>query len=287
MRTFGRLLLLTAEKCQRDHTPMLAAGLSFYTMLSLAPALWIIVAAAGAIVGRESARAAVLGWTERNIGPAAPQYLGAVIDQVNEAGTLATLGGAIAMVLGATAAFSALHDSLNRIWHQSAPESPGVVASIRAFVRNFFTKRALAFLLMLLLGVLLLISLLASSALAFIGAHLPARLPAPNLLLQAADFAVSVLLMLLLFSAIYHLLHNQEFPPRALWAGAALTAVLFAAGKTLISLYLGSRALRSAYGAAGSLVLLLLWVYYSAQILFFGAEFTEILARRWSARTKP
>lgn len=284
VRGFGRLLMLTAEKCQRDHTPMLAAGLSFYTMLSLAPALWIVVAAAGAIIGRESARDAVLGWTERNVGPTAPLYLSNAIDQINEAGTLATIGGAIAMLLGATAAFSALHDSLNRIWHLDEPSELGVLASIRSFLRNFFTKRALAFLIVLLLGVLLLVSLLASSAIAFVGAHLPARLPAPNLLLQAADFVISVLLMLVLFSAIYHLLHKRAFPGRALWAGSALTAVLFAAGKTLIGLYLGGAGLRSAYGAAGSLVLLLLWVYYSAQILYFGAEFTVVMARSLRGR---
>lgn len=282
----GTLLTQTADKCQRDNTPMLAAGLSFYTMLSLAPALWIIVAAAGAIIGRDSANNAVVGWMNRNVGPNAADYLAGVVDQVNESSRIATIGGAIAMFLGATAAFSALQDSLNRIWHQPDTSELSVLATIRGFARGFFTRQFLAFVIMLLLGGLLLVSLLASAALTFVARYLPANLPAPKLLLGAADFLASVLLMMLLFGTIYHMLHKKAFGKIGIWTGAALTAVLFAIGKTLIGLYLGSAGLRSAYGAAGSFVLLLLWIYYSAQILLFGAEFTEVYSRQRAGQTR-
>ena len=284
LRRFGILLAQTAEKCQRDNTPMLAAGLSFYTMLSVAPALWIVVAAAGAIVGRDSAHAAVLGWMGRNIGANAALYLSDIIDQVNESSRLATIGGGIAMFLGATAAFGALQDSLNRIWHQPDSSDAGILAILKGFTRGFVTRRVLAFVIMLLLGGLLLVSLLASAALTFIARYVPADLPAPNFLLQAADFVVSILLVMLLFGTVCHMLHRKAFSRVGIWTGAALSAILFAIGKSLIGLYLGSSGLRSAYGAAGSFVLLLLWIYYSTQILLFGAEFTEVYSRHRAAQ---
>jgi membrane protein len=286
LRRLGILVTQTVDKCQRDNTPMLAAGLSFYTMLSLAPALWIIVAAAGAFIGRDSANNAVLGWMNRNIGPNAADYLADVVVQVNESSRLATIGGAIAMFLGATAAFSALQNSLNRIWHQPDTSDLNILASIKDFTRDFFIRQALAFVIMLLLGALLLASLFASAALTYLAHYVPANLPAPRLLLGAADFVVSVLLMMLLCGTIYLMLHRKAFGKAGLWTGAAVTSVLFAVGKTLISLYLGSAGMRSAYGAAGSFVLLLLWIYYSAQILLFGAEFTEVYSRERAGRLR-
>jgi membrane protein len=285
LRRFGILLVQTVDKCQRDNTPMLAAGLSFYTMLSLAPALWIIVAAAGAIVGRDSANTAVLGWMTRNIGPNAAQYLDAIVGQVNESSRFATIGGAVAMFLGATAAFSALQDSLNRIWHQPDTTELGVLATMKGFARSYFARQALAFVIILLLGGLLLASLFAGAALTFIARYVPANLPAPHFLLRAADFVVSVLLMMLLFGTITRMLHKKAFGKKGIWTGAAVTSIFFAIGKTLIGFYLGSAGVRSAYGAAGSFVLLLLWIYYSAQILLFGAEFTEVYSRHRAGRS--
>ena len=184
------------------------------------------------------------------------------------------------MFLGATAAFGALQDSLNRIWHQRDVSETGLLDTVKGLTRGFVVRRALAFVIMLLLGALLIASLLFSAAIAFLVRHVPASLPAPRLLLEVTDFGVSVLLMMLLFGTIYRMLHRKAFGKRGLWTGAAVTAVLFAAGKTLIGYYLGGAGLRSAYGAAGSFVLLLLWIYYSAQILLFGAEFTEVYSRQ-------
>jgi membrane protein len=280
VKRMGVLLMQTFEKCQRDNTPLLAAGLSFYAMLSIAPALWIVVAAAGAIIGRDSANSAVYAWMARNLGAVAAQYLTGIVAQVNESSRLATIGGTLAVFLAATAAFGALQDSLNRIWHQRDTSDTGVLDAIRGITLGFVTRRALAFLIMLLMGVLLMASLFASAALTFVARYVDMQLPAPRYMLMAADFVISVVLTMLLFGAIYHMLHRKTFGKRGLWTGAGVTAVLFALGKTLIGVYLGSAGVRSAYGAAGSFVLMLLWIYYSAQILLFGAEFTEVYSRQ-------
>lgn len=279
MKRLSSLMVQTFDKCQRDNTPMLAAALSFYAMLSMAPALWIVMAAAGAVIGRESAHNAVMAWMARNVGSNASEYLATVVAQVNESGRLATIGGVLAMFLGATAAFSALQESLNQIWHQPASPSLGFLVAAKGFARGFFIRQLLAFLIMLLIGALLLASLLASSSLSFLARYVPAILPAPQLLLEIADFIISMLLTTLLFGTIFHMLHRKAFGKRGLWVGAAVTAVLFTIGKMLIAMYLGGAGMRSAYGAAGSFVLLILWIYYSAQILLFGAEFTEVYSR--------
>ncbi|MEO5925103.1 MAG: YihY/virulence factor BrkB family protein [Bryobacteraceae bacterium] len=279
-KRMGSILVQTLEKCQRDNTPLLAAGLSFYAMLSLAPALWIVLAMAGAFIGRDYANGAVLHWMTQHLGPNAAEYLAGIVAQVNESSRLATIGGAAAVFLAATAAFGALQDSLNRVWHQPEPPDNGLLDALRGFTRGFLTRRFWAFVLMLLMGVLLLASLISSAVLTFVSQHLDMELPAPRFLLEAADFVFSVLLTLLLFGTIYHMLHRKAFGKKSIWTGAAVTAVLFAVGKTLIGFYLGSAGVRSAYGAAGSFVLLLLWIYYSAQILLFGAEFTEVYSRQ-------
>ena len=266
---------------------MMAAGLSFYTMLSLTPALWILVAAAGMVIGRDSAKELVIGWLGRNIGPNAAVYLDGIVRQANESRGYATIGGAIAMLLGASLAFGALQNSLNRIWQQVPSAELGILATLVDFTRQFFTRRALAFVIMLLLGILLLASLFTSAALAFLAEYLPANLPAPSLILGLADLLASIVLMTLLFGALFHLLHKQAFCVRAIWTGALLTSILFLFGKVAIGLYLGGAAWRSAYGAAGSLVLLLLWIYYSVQIFLFGAEFTDVYSRRLTDGSPP
>jgi hypothetical protein len=162
------------------------------------------------------------------MGPNAAQYLADIVAQVNESSRWATIGGVLAMVLGATAAFSALQDSLNRIWHQPDPADLGFRAALKGFARGFFTRQILAFLIMLLLGALLLASLFASAAIAFVAANLPGNLPAPTFLLQAADFLTSVALTMLLFGSIYQMLHRKSFGKKGIWTGAAVTAFLFA-----------------------------------------------------------
>jgi len=279
LRLFGMLFARTIDKCARDNTSFLAGSISFYSMLSLAPALWIVIAILGALIGQQSARGAVLDWVGQNVGVLGAGYVGTIIDQVNESSRLATIGGAFAMFLGATAAFAALRNSLARIWNLPDAEVTGFWAQLRDFVRNFFTTRLLGFLVMLISGFLLICSLIAGVVLSFMERYMPAYLPAPELFLEAAHFLTSSILMMLMFATVYHLLHRQSFVRGEIWVGASVTAFLFALGSAIISPYLGRSGTSSAYGAAGAFVLILLWIYYSAQIFLFGAAFTEVYSR--------
>lgn len=272
IRTIGKLLWRTIDACQEDNTPMLAASLSFYSLLSLTPALWLVVAVAGAWIGREAARAEVIQWTTKMVGPSAASFIGGVVMQVETSNYLATMVGLASLFFGASLAFGSLYDSLNLIW-KVPPRTRG------AMILGYITKRLLAFLLVLLVGVLILASLLSTTMvanLARIGAY---YYPVPQPLVQTINSVIDFGLILLLFAAIYRTLHDTRIAWHDVWIGAAVTAGLFALGKTLLALYLASESLVSAFGAAGSLVVLLLWIYYSAQIFLFGAEFTEVYSR--------
>jgi len=272
IRNAGRLLWRTIDACQRDDTPFLAAGLSFYTVLSLAPALWLVTAIVGAWAGRESARAQIIKGTTELAGSDAAGFVSRVVDQVEATSSLATVVGLVSMFFGATLAFGSLYDSLNRIWKVIPPPD-------RGFIRGYLTKRLLAFVLVLLMGILMLLSLLLTATVAAAARFVPDSLPATGFAIEAINFVISMGLMFVLFAAIYAILHDHNIDNHDVWIGAGVTAVLFAIGKSLLALYLASTGLTSAYGAAGSVVVLLLWVYYSAQIFLFGAEFTELYSR--------
>ena len=280
IRIAGRLLWRTIDACQQDNTPQLAASLSFYTLLSLTPALWVVIAVAGAWVGRESARVEVIQWTSNMVGPLAATYIGGMLTQVEASNYVATLVGLLSMFFGASLAFGSLYDSLNRIWKVPPRSDSGII-----IIRGYFTKRLLAFFLVLLVGVLMLASLLLTTMVAALARLGEYYYPAPRPLLEAINSAIAVGLMMLLFAAIYRILHDAKIEWHDVWIGAAVTAALFAIGKTLVSLYLASAGLTSSFGAAGSLVVLLLWVYYSAQIFLFGAEFTEVYSRARSTKS--
>ena len=271
-RKAGRLLWRTIDACQQDNTPFLAASLSFYSLLSLAPALWVVIAVAGAWVGRESARAEVIQWTTNMVGPRAASYIGGVLTEVEASNYVATIVGLLSLFFGASLAFGALYDSLNLIW-KVPPRTD------RGMIRGYFTKRLLAFFLVLIVAALMLASLLLTTMVAALARMGEYMFPVPPPLLEAINATIAMGLVMLLFAAIYRILHDAKIAWHDVWIGAAVTALLFAIGKTLVSLYLASAGLTSSYGAAGSLVVLLLWIYYSAQIFLFGAEFTEVYSR--------
>jgi membrane protein len=273
------LLRRTIEECARDNTALYAAALAFYTVLSLAPALVVVVAITGMWLGRESARAEVVSAVARFTSSSAAAMVAGVVDKVEANSSLATAAGLLSMFFGATMAFNALQDSLNAVW-RIPPRQVG-------WVRDYFTRRLLSFLFVLLLGVMLLASLLAGAVFAAMARLGPRLLPAPQFLLQAANFVVSLALLTVMFAVIYKVLPDVVIRWSDVWVGAAVTSLFFTVGKTLIGLYLGSTSLGSAYGAAGSLVVFLLWVYYSAQIFLFGAEFTEIYAETRGAAITP
>jgi membrane protein len=262
----------TITRCHQHKISLLASSLAFYTLLSLAPGLWIVVAGASIFIDRQSVRAEAISWANEMIGPRIAGFVDSLLDGMAANSSFATVAGVLSMFFGATVAFSALQDSLNLIWD--------VPPRKRGHVARFFIKRMLSFGAVVVLGVFLLASLFMSASIAAAARFAPHFLPAPKLQLEAANFVAAIILLTLLFGLIYRILPDATVLWRDAWTGAAVTALLFSVGRAFIGLYLDYASSRSAYGAAGSLVVVLLWVYCSAQIFLFGAEFTEVYARR-------
>ena len=269
------------ERCIKHNTSLLSAALAFYALVSLAPALYFVVAAAGSIIGRRAARGEVITWATQMLGSGGARFIGEVLDRGGSGGSVATIAGAVTLAYGATVVFGALQDALNLVWEVPPTE--------RGFIKQFFIKRLVSFLAVMIVGVLLLVSLLTDAVTSAAGKFMPQALPATEVFLQAANFAVSLALVTVLFALLYRVLPDSWVAWHDVWTGAAITAVLFSTGKALIGLYLGHTTTGSPFGAAGSVVIFLLWVYYSAQIFLFGAEFTEVyaVARRARAASGP
>jgi len=271
----------TFERCIKHNTSLLSAALAFYALLSLAPALYLVVAAAGVVIGRSAARSEVISWSAQMLGSGGARFIGEVLDRGGSGGSFATIAGVLSLAYGATVAFGALQDALNLIWEVPPPE--------RGYIKQFFVKRLISFLAVMIVGVLLLVSLLTDAITSAAGKLMPQSLPATEFLLQTANFVASLILVTVLFGLLYRILPDSWVAWRDVWTGAAITAVLFSTGKALIGLYLGHTTTSTPFGAAGSVVIFLLWVYYSAQIFLFGAEFSEVyaVARRARAASFP
>lgn len=257
-----------------DKAPSMAAALAFYMVFSIAPLLIIIIAIAGLVFGQDEVRTQLAGQISGLIGSRGTTAVMTVIDQISKPSSsiLAASIGVLTVLFGATGVFAALQDSLNTIWKVEAkPGQP---------IKNIIRVRFLSFLMILGLGFLLLVTLVISTALAAIGGYLKGTLIGSQYLLQGLDFALSFVFTTLLFAMIYKILPDAHVRWSYVWMGAAVTALLFSLGKILIGLYLGKSSVASAYGAAGSLIIILIWVYYSAQILLFGAELTHCYAAR-------
>ena len=274
IRTTASLFYQTFERCQKHNTAMLSGALAFYALLSLAPVLSFVVEAVGIFVGRRQARGDVIDWATRALTPAAAGIVRGMVDSGGNSSSFATIAGVVSLFFGATVAFGALQDALNLVWE--------VPPHGRGYVRQFFFKRLVSFVAVMVAGVLLVISLLIDAVISAAVKFVPQQLPATEFLLQTANFAVSMILVTVLFAMLYRILPDTWVAWRNVWTGAAVTALLFSIGKLLIGLYLAHTTPGSTFGAAGSVVLFLLWVYYSAQIFLFGAEFTEVysVARR-------
>jgi membrane protein len=282
LRTTAGLFRDTIERCIKHNTSLLSAALAFYALLSLAPALYFVVAAAGVVIGRSAARDEVMSWSAQMLGSGGARFIGEVLDRGGSGGSFATIAGVVSLAYGATVAFGALQDALNLIWEVPPPE--------RGYIKQFFVKRLVSFLAVMIVGMLLLVSLLTDAITAAAGKLMPQSLPASTeFLLRTANFTASLILVTILFALLYRILPDSWVAWRDVWTGAAITALLFATGKALIGLYLGHSTTSTPFGAAGSVVIFLLWVYYSAQIFLFGAEFTEVyaVARRARAASFP
>ncbi|HTG34192.1 MAG TPA: YihY/virulence factor BrkB family protein [Thermoanaerobaculia bacterium] len=259
----------------------LGAALAYYTIFSLAPLMLIVVAVAGLVWGREAVQGQLVGQLQGIVGPQGGQAIQTMVANAGQhgSGMLATILGLVTILFGATGVFVQLQSALNRIWN--VEPKPG--AGIWSFIRT----RMISFGMILGIGFLLLVSLVVTAAVAAAGKWATGMLPGGETLINILTFAVSFALITLLFAMIYKVLPDVEIGWRDVWIGAAVTALLFTIGKFLIGLYLAHSTVASTYGAAGSLVVLLLWIYYSSQILFLGAEFTEVYATRYGSRIRP
>jgi membrane protein len=277
---FG-LLKRTYGEWKEDDASTKAAALSYYALFSLGPLLLIAIVVAGLVFGEAAARGQVAAQMEGLLGPQGAQALQAAIDNSRRPGatTISALIGVAGLLWSASGLFGQLQRTLNAMWGVREDPNAGMLGTLK--------KRLVSMTMVLGVGFLLLVSLVLSAAVSVVGQYFADLLPGGELLWQAVNFALSFLVVTLLFAAIYKVLPDATVAWRDVWIGAAVTSLLFAVGKLLIGLYLGHASVGSAYGAAGSVVILLVWVYYSAQILFFGAEFTQVYARTHGSRVVP
>ena len=280
-RTLWHLIKEAAADWSHDRAPRLGAALAYYTVFSLVPFLVVVIALIGLVFGQEAAQSAILGQIGDLVGE---QSAAAIKDMIQRAdkpstGLLATALAIVTLLVGASGVFGQLQDALNTVWGVEPKEGRGVW--------GFIKDRFLSFVAVLGTGFLLLVSLVLSSALSAAGKWFSGWLPLPEAVLQSVNFAVSFVVITGLFALIFKVLPDAQVAWRDVWVGAALTAALFTIGKFALGLYLGKSNVGSAYGAAGSLVLVLLWVYYSAQIMLYGAEFTQVYANRLGERIVP
>jgi membrane protein len=280
-KSIAGILKQTASDWLDDKAPRLAASLALYTLLSLAPLLILAVSIAGLLFGEEAARGQIAQQLSGILGDKGAVAVQAILANAKapSSGILGTVVGLGIALFGASGVFGELQGTLNAIWDVDSKPGRG----IWGFVRDRFFSFALV------LGVafLLLVSLVVSAGLAVIGAYFSHTLPGGDEVWQVLNFAISLGVTTLLFALIYKVVPDVTIQWRDVWVGATATAMLFTLGKFLIGLYVGRSTVASPFGAAGSVVALVVWVYYSAQILFFGAELTQVYARQHGSRIEP
>jgi membrane protein len=275
IKTLWDVTLGAAQDWWEDNCLRLAASLAYYTALSLAPLILLIVGLLGVVLERQQVASQLESQLEGLMGPAGRELVTSILTTTSpEGGTLAAVVGFLTLFIGATAVFGELQTTMNLIWEVRPAPTEGVWAGIWAWLRERVFSLAIVF----ALAFLLLVSLVVSAALAGAAALLWG--PEQTLLSRLLELAVSLLVLTLGFALLFTYVPDAEVRWRDVWLGGVVTAVLFTLGKTAIGYYLGQASVGSAYGAAGSMVVLLVWVYYSALIVFFGAEFTQAWATR-------
>lgn len=275
------ILKQTASDWVDDDASRLAASLAFYTLLSLAPLVIIAVAIAGLLLGPEAARGQIAGALSEVVGHEAAKGIQAVVANAKStaSGTIGTIIGAITLFVGASGVFGELQFALNSIWEVRTKPGGGVLGEIKTRFFSFTMVLGVAF--------LLLVSLVLSAFLSAVGSFFATSLPGGELFWQVLNFTISMAMVTVLFALIFKYVPDVLIEWDDVWIGAGVTALLFTIGKSLLGLYLGKASVGSSYGAAGSLVVLVVWVYYSAQILFLGAEFTQVQAKQRGRFIRP
>lgn len=277
---FG-LFKSAAKDWSADDAATHAAALSFYTLFSISPLFVVAIAVAGLLYGHDAASERAMESLRGAMGEQAAAGVETILSNTGSkgAGILATVIGLVGVLLGASGVFGHLQGALNRMWRVKPAEGRGFKGLVR--------DRLLSFAMVVFMGLLLLASLAATTVLAAAGETLSRHLPFSSVALQAINYVLSLALTTLLFAILFRFLPDGRVGNRDLWAGALVTAMLFSVGRLFIGMYLARGSVSSPYGAAGSMVLLMLWTYYSSQVLFFGAEFTRALAERYGDGVRP
>jgi membrane protein len=279
------LLKLTYQGWKEDKASRLSAALAYYTIFSLAPMLVIIIAVTALFWQRELVQSQVMNQIEGLVGADGREFVSDLLTSASNParGVFATVVGLITLLFGALGVFNELHNALNTIWEVKEEETKGFLESIKKVIFSRF----LSFTMILGIGFLLLVSLVISAGISAVQETIGNAIPMSEIFLQLVNLVISIGVITVLFALIFKFLPDAEIAWRDVWLGAFVTSLLFSLGKFLIGLYLGNSAVASSFGAAGSLVLLLIWIYYSAQILLFGAEFTQVYTNMFGSRILP
>ncbi|MDQ2644269.1 MAG: YihY/virulence factor BrkB family protein [Myxococcota bacterium] len=271
----------TISEWSDDNASRLAAGLSCYTLLSIAPLLVLSVAIAGLAVGEEAARGQIVNQIGAIVGNEAGGAIQSIAANAKEpsAGILSTILGLAVLLFGASGVFFELQNALNAIWEVEPKPNQGV--------RGFIRHRFFSFAMVMALAFLLLVSLIVNAGLAATGKFFEDYLPGGEALWQVVNFTVALAVTALLFALIFKIVPDVILRWKDALVGGLFTAVLFALGRFALAMYIGKSSTTSSFGVAGSLVALVLWVYYSSQILFLGAEFTQVYSRKYGGKVRP
>jgi membrane protein len=271
----------TFKDWSEDKAARLGAALAYYTIFSIGPLLVIAIGIASIVFGEEAARGQIVGTIGGMVGTESATLIEESINNANKGGgsIYATGFGIALLIFGAAGVFGQLKDALNTIWEVEPKPNLGFMHTIK--------ERFFSFTMVLGTGFLLLVSLVVNAAVAAFGAWLRSFMPGGDVVWQIINIAVALAVVTLMFALLFRFLPDVKIKWKDVWIGAAVTAVLFLLGQFLLGLYLGSGAVGSAWGAAGALVILLVWIYYSAQIFFLGAEFTQVYTNRYGSRVRP
>ncbi len=279
-RTVFKLAKETVSEWDDDRAMSLAASLAFYTLLSIAPLLVVAVAVAGMVFGEDAARGEIVRQLEGVLGHQGGEAIQSILVSAKKptAGITGTVVGVVVLLFGASGVFSELQAAMDTIWNVR-PKPLGIFGFVKARLLSFAMVLGVAF--------LLLVSLLLSAALSAAGTFLGANLPGGETIWQVANFIISFAIITGLFALMFKVIPDVIVAWKDVFVGATITAFLFTIGKLLIGLYLGKASVGSPYGAAGSLVVLVVWIYYSTQILLLGAEATQVYARHCGTKITP
>jgi membrane protein len=278
LRNAVHLLKASAREWSNDNAPRLGASLSYYTIFSLAPVLLLVIAVAGLALGPAAAQGKIVDQLSGLLGPDAAKVIQTMLEKASNrgGGIVATVVGFATLIVGATGVMIELQDALNTVWKVVAKPGRGLKGIIR--------DRLLSFGIVLGFGFLLLVSLVLSAAVALLDSWIGGFIPGWVFMGYVLSYGISLALVALVLAAIFKILPDVKISWRDVAVGALVTSVLFHLGKFGISLYIGKASVASTFGAAGSLAVLLVWVYYSSQIVLFGAEFTRVYANEYGTR---